>query len=334
MLYFSSPAKSGKIGQTGYSHVAKKLMEALEKSDIPLTKEPKSNDVQIWYGQPPYIENEPEPWRYERKYSTFLSYTMFESTVLPVGWVEFINEREGLITPSKWCKEWFAKCGVTVPIDICHHGVDPTEFPFIEREKDREYFTFIWQGVNPRDRKGCEIVREAYSKLRLSKTRLIIKATPLYSPRFYSQVRGVTEIWDWYTEKQMLDLYRQADFSINPTSGEGFGLIPLECAATGLAVAVTDFSGCREYLAELPEMIGITWKQKPSYFNTKFIDVGYDAKPDFDNICFIMEWANKHQDMVRETGRRLSEAVHKNWTWDRAINQIKEIYGKYDTHDR
>ena len=329
MLYFSSPAKSGKIGQTGYSRVAQKLIEALGKSDIPITCDPKVDDVQIWYGQPPYPENELEPWRHERKCNTFLTYTMFESTVLPDGWVEFINDREGLITPSRWCNDWFRECGVNVPIDVCHHGVDPIEFPYLERDKDREYFTFIWQGVNPRDRKGCEIVREAYSKLRLPKTRLILKATPLYSPRFYSQVGGITEIWDWYTEKQMLEIYRQADFSINPTSGEGFGLIPLEHAATGLAVAVTSFSGCLEYLDELPEMIGINWKVKPTYFRPILGDDGYDAKPDIEHICFIMEWAAKHRQTVREAGKALSEQVHKNWTWKRAIKQIKGIYKKY-----
>ena len=254
-----------------------------------------------------------------------MTYSMFESTVQPDGWVEFINSREGFLTPSRWCADWFAKCGVKVPIDILHHGVDPAEFPFLERPADRKNLTFLWMGVNPKDRKGCEMVRQAFFKLKLPKTRLIIKAVPVQSPRLYLETPSCKEIWCWYTQQQLLDLLQEADMSLNPTSGEGFGLIPLEHAATGLAVAATSFSGCREYLEDLPEMIGINWSPKPSYFNSLGGDYGFDAAPDFDHLCSIMEWAAKNRDEVRKIGQRLAQAVHKRWTWQRPVNQLKGI---------
>jgi len=326
-VYFSSPANDS---PTGYGRVATKLRQALSDSDIEITDKPHKSDIQIWYGQP--FRDRKHAKSYRRRCNTFLTYTMFESTVLPDGWVDFINNREGLLTPSKWCANWFTKCGVKVPIDILHHGVDPKEFPFLERPVDRKYFTFIWQGVNPRDRKGCELVRTAFKKLRMKHARLIIKATPVKSPRLYLEYGGMKEIWDWYTQKQMLNLLKEADFSINPTSGEGFGNIPLEGAATGLGVAVTDFSGCKEYLDDLkPNMIGIKWKKKPSYFNSLGNDFGFDAAPQLDHICAIMEWANQNREKVREMGRQASKAVHKRWTWQRPINQLKKILSRYES---
>jgi len=323
-LYFTSPADNPACG---YGRVATKLLEALKSSDIPITEKPQRSDVQIWYGQP-FRDKDTKRQR-RRRCDTYLIYTMFESTVIPDGWVDEINKHDALLTPSRWCGRWFMECGVTVPWRLLHHGVDPAEFPLLERPADRKYLTFIWQGVNPKDRKGCEIVRRAFYKLRLKHTRLIVKAVPVQSPRLYMETPGCKEIWDWYTQKQMLSLLQEADMSLNPTSGEGFGLIPLEHAATGLAVAATDFSGCREYLEDLkPDMIGIKWRPKPSYFNSLGGDFGFDAAPYFDHLCSIMEWASKNREEVRAMGLRLAQAVHKRWTWDRPVQQLKEILGR------
>jgi len=256
---------------------------------------------------------------------------MFESTSIPDGWIDLINKREGLLTPSKWCADWFKACGVKVPVYILHHGIDPLEFPFIDRMKrDREYLTFCWQGVNPRDRKGYSLVDEAFKKLRLPKTRLILKAVPVKSPRLYFQLNGIKEIWDWYTQSQMIQLFGEADVSLNPTSGEGFGLIPLEHAATGLYTMATAFSGCLEYLDDLkPNMAGLKWKPKPSYFNSLGGDYGYDAAPDFNHLCDFMRWCSDNRDKVYENGKKASSAIHKRWTWQRPIEQLKEILKSY-----
>jgi len=325
-LYFTSPADNPACG---YGRVATRFAAALEKSGIPLTKKPLRSDVQLWYGQP--YRDKSLAYQRRRRCDNYLIYTMFESTIIPDGWVETINHHQALLTPSRWCGRWFVECGVKVPWHILHHGVDPEEFPLLARPADRKYLTFIWQGVNPKDRKGCEIVRQAYYKLRLPDARLIVKAVPIQSPRLYMERPREKEIWDWYTQKQMLALLREADVSLNPTSGEGFGLIPLEHAATGLFVAATDFSGCQEYLDELkPNMAGIKWQPKPSYFNSLGGDYGFDASPDFDHLCSIMEWASKNRDEVRKKGQRLAQAVHKNWTWQRPIKQLREILKSYE----
>lgn len=325
-LYFTSPADNPACG---YGRVATRFYDALLKSDIPLTTQPTRSDVQVWYGQP--FRDKKTARQRRRRCDTYLIYTMFESTVIPDGWVKNINRHEALLTPSRWCGRWFQECGVNIPWHLLHHGVDPVEFPLLERPADRKYLTFIWQGVNPKDRKGCELVRRAFYKLRLPDTRLIIKAVPVKSPRLYMERPREKEIWDWYTQKQMLALLQEADMSLNPTSGEGFGLIPLEHAATGLAVAATNFSGCREYLEDLePDMLGIKWRPKPSYFNSLGGDYGIDAAPDFEHLCSIMEYASKNRDEVRKKGQRLAQAVHKRWTWDRPVRQLKEILGHFN----
>jgi len=325
-LYFTSPADNPACG---YGRVATKMLEALKASDIPTTEKPQRSDIQVYYGQP--FRDKKTAYARRRRCDTFLLFTMFESTVIPDGWVETINHYEALLTPSRWCGRWFVECGMKVPWHLLHHGVDPVEFPLLERPADRKYLSFLWQGTNPKDRKGCELVRRAFYKLSLPDTRLILKAVPVQSPRLYMERPREKEIWDWYSQKQMLALLQEADVSLNPTSGEGFGLIPLEHAATGLFVAATDFSGCREYLNELkPNMVGIKWQPKPSYFNSLGGDYGFDAAPDFDHLCSIMENASKNRDEVRKKGQRLAQAVHKSWTWQRPINQLREILKSYE----
>ena len=130
----------------------------------------------------------------------------------------------------------------------------------------------------------------------------------------------------------MLDLLRDADVSLNPTSGEGFGLIPLEHAATGLYTAVTNFSGCKEYLSDLaPNMQGIPWDRKPSYFNSLGGDFGYDAAPRIDFLYAFIEWCAKNREKVRERGLRAARAIRERWTWKRAVEQIKEVLKIYES---
>ena len=101
--------------------------------------------------------------------------------------------------------------------------------------------------------------------------------------------------------------------------------------ATGLDVAVTDFSGCREYLFDVG-MHPIKWHNYEAFYNTQVKgDYGEDAYPDEDHIAEIMTWASNNRDKVRERGKQLSQIVHKRWTWQRPVNQLKNILPKYES---
>jgi len=309
----------------GYGKVYNKILDTLENLNYPepFIKEPAWNDLQIWYAPLfDYVTAD-----FNQVCEKVLTYSMFESTIIPEGWADFINRFSGFLVPCQWCKDIFVNNGVKVPIDVLHHGVDPVEYPYIERS-DSEYFTFLWQGASVKDRKGCDLVLEAYNKLKLKKSRLIIKATPLRTPRYYSQLYGITEIWDFYTHKQMIDLLSTVDMSINPSRGEGFGLIPLEHAATGIYSCATDFSGFKEYIDDIPQIGKINWHwSNVAYLGKKY---GKDAAADFDHICHLMEWGYNNRDEVRRLGKEASQAIHERWTWNRPIEQMKVICKKYE----
>lgn len=180
-------------------------------------------------------------------------YTMFESTQMPVAWVEFLNKHvDAIIVPTSFCQEVFRISGVYKPIKISTLGVDSDEFKYIEPIA-HVGFNFLWQGhhYDPNGRKGARFAEQAFRELRDEKkidheTRLILK----YRPHNNFPIRihrletepGIVHISDTVSRAEMNQILATTDCCINPSRGEGFGYIPLEQMACGLPVIITDWS--------------------------------------------------------------------------------------------
>ena len=123
---------------------------------------------------------------------------------------------------------------------------------------------------------------------------------------------------------------KEANLSVNPTRGEGFGLIPLEHMATGLPTIVSSNTGCQEYIN--PKFnIGLDCKQEPSFFNRIGGDFGYDMVPTIKSIKEKILWCYENREEAKEMGKRASEWVKTNLTWDHSalkmMNVIEHILG-------
>jgi glycosyltransferase involved in cell wall biosynthesis len=287
-------------------------------------------DLQIFYGQPfgEYLQR-----YYERKADLSLIFTMFETPILPEDWVENINGLfDGLITPSQWCADIFRNEGVEKPIHIVPLGVD-CRTHFYLRRPERKSFTVLWQGMSFGDRKGGEIVLRAFKALHLPDSRLILKTHPGGGKH-----RGIAEL-SWpiegtlgvrairrnLTPAEMVELLWQADFSCNPTAGEGFGLIPLEHMATGLPVAVSDNTGCKDFIND-GYNLRIECQPGPSPFGSEY---GESSLPDYRSVCNAIEWAYHNRKQAYAMGSRAANWVEQRWTYKRTVEKLVEVLKKY-----
>ena len=225
-----------------------------------------------WYHDPRGLRREKLP---------ILAYTMYESSRVPSGWIRFLNKHTAIVVvPSEWCKSVFLSSGLKRPIFVLPLGLDTDRLPDCSKQSHRgEPYRFLWQGVayDPNGRKGVDVVVRAFQELKkegklAEEDELILKYRPYDKSLFVmDDVRtpsGLRYIQSDMPREKLLDLYRSVDCCVNPTHGEGFGLIPLEQMCMGKPVLVTDYS--MDYVLE-PYCIKLNFelKQSPVVWNHK-----------------------------------------------------------------
>ena len=198
------------------------------------------------------------PWHHDPKSLRvgdlpLIAWTMFESTRLPSAWRDFLNRHcDAIMVPTQHCRDMFRLSGITRPLAVVPFGVDRDEFGPVPHRKHAGY-NFLWQGhtYDPDGRKGAAVAERAYRELcRDSRigddARLILKYrphsnTPLEMDRIEVEP-GITHVCGTLPADAMRDLMETTDCCINPSHGEGFGLIPLEHMAMGRPVILTGWS--------------------------------------------------------------------------------------------
>lgn len=284
-------------------------------------------------------------------------FTMFESRELPFylkgdiepfgdvrkgvqveNWADDINNRydyDALIVPSEWCAQIFRDNGVKIPIHVVPLGVDTHKFPYLDRPVDRSRFTFLHQCFYLDDRKGGDLAIDAFKNLKekgeLKDARMILKWVPFITKCIDQMNIGYWE--DLYglnnnlPQGELLDLLGLADFSVNPTSGEGFGLIPLEHMATGLPVAVSNNTGCKDYVNDMVNF-PIDCFEQPNWFTQIG---GMELRPDPEHVEALMLYAYNNREEMQAKGRLAAQYVRDNWTYEHATDKLLNVIASY--HD-
>ena len=318
----------------GYGRVYTSLKEFIGKrSDIKLVDNYKQADIQVCLTLPA------RKWKYfhwwgKDRHPVKVCYTMWETTIIPLDFAEIINDYfSALFVPSSFCLNVFKNCGVRKPIYTVRHGVDIKQFPYFKRNWDEDLI-YLWQGMNPLDRKGLYYVEEAWKRLNLKNAILVKKTYPVASKHDMPIIKSgnTVMIYRFLNSKDYKSLLMQCHVSVNPFRGEGFGLMPLETAATGMATIVTNWSGATEYLNNEcfrplkyklcpPGQDFINSSPWVQDFKTP---PAQDAIPDVDDLCDAMLQFYENRDIAREMGIKAHEYVKKNWTWEKAVDEFIE----------
>jgi len=227
----------------GYERDIEMFKEVVQHAGWELTDQPEG-DLEVYIG-PPFQKCRPH-------FKPAAIFTMAEHEwQVTSEWVEAINSYSLCITPSRWCVELFKRCGVKIPIRYAPHWLDFRTFRFLERDFEGP-FTIISQATRLFDRKGAWWTLQWFWRFQHKlpeEVNLIVKTSSseaeldlaLSRTRFVATTLEPEE----YTRLLSLPL-----LSVYPSSGEGFGLIPAEHAAVGMAVAVSPVSGLKTELVD------------------------------------------------------------------------------------
>ena len=322
----------------GYGRVYWTLHDLLKKrTDIEIVDDYKRADIQVCVALP-HQRWEYFHWWARKRHPVQVVYCTWETTKIPFGWSEVLNGMAAVFTTSKWCCDVLKENGVTVPVHNVPHGVDVKSFPYMERDWNAKPFFFLWQGMHPNDRKGRRYVEQAFSELNLPDAWLIEKWYPMISRQWHAQYPSERriELGTFLRGRRYKEFLQSCHASINPFRGEGFGMLPLEAAATGMPTAATAWSGSTEYLKNgffKPIDFDLCEPGKDYISTVAFTDCrtepGQDAVPKIESIKGIMLDFYTNREKAAAMGREASEYVRKEWTWERAadifVESIKKV---------
>jgi glycosyltransferase involved in cell wall biosynthesis len=259
----------------------------------------------------------------------------------PLDWLRALEAGvDEVWVPSTWVREGYVAGGMDPQrVAVVPNGVDPRRFrPGIDPLDLGDAapgFRFLFVG-GLLWRKGPDILLDAYLRAftRADDVTLVVKdfaATGPYRPqealerlREVARDPGAPRVAHFtgvLPEADVPRLYAACDCLVHPYRGEGYGLPIAEAMACGLPVVVPDRGACRDFAGpdtallvpsreiELatPEVGGLLLAGRP-----RMVEV------DPDDLAAAMRRVYEDPQAAAAVGRRASEHVRGEHTWDRA----------------
>lgn len=310
----------------GYGTAGFNVVTSLQKLGHEVPFDDPTAPVQISFCNPACYKHYPHQYK--------IGYTPWESTELPDGWRDFMNACDEVWATSQWVADVYRAEGVTKPLYVYEHGLDPKWQP-IHRS---------WTGVTkflhvgePALRKGGQMAIDAFRRVFGDRTdvHLTIKAYHQHWLRGWRRgefgtveamkYNNVTVIDEMLHPSELRQLYADHHVLIYPSYGEGFGFIPLQALGTGMPVISTaDWAPYKKFIT-LP--IGV--RMDRSIWSVHPGDVMY---PRYDDLCYYYEYAHRNVEQLLKHAYENAPLVHAEYNWvDKTEKAFAHIIDKFSS---
>ena len=312
----------------GYGHAGTKIVDSLKELGHTVGFQTPKAPVQLNFSQPDYFK------LHRNQYQ--ISYTPWESTVIPEKWRNNLNFVNEIWTTSDWCANVFEDNGYK-NVHVFPHGIDPIWVPRRRRESDVIKFLHIGE---PAPRKAGQMVVDSFSELFGNDRRysLTIKAFKHNTTRIYNNYidkniiglpnniyNNIKIITDDLDTSQLVKLYHDHDILVYPSYGEGFGFIPLQALATGMpTICTSGWAHYEKYLGPLKlksELIDSPWP---------FPHEGKVFEPSYKHLLEVMRDAAINFNAYSGYYYAQSTKIHNEYNWLQLTNNsFDHIFKKF-----
>lgn len=256
------------------------------------------------------------------------------------------NPRLAIITPSHWSKAGFTRVGFDPErVHVIPHGIDPQTFLPVDPETRQRFRATL--GVLPNDfvllslgtmagNKGIDLLMIAFALLKQNypDLKLVLKdqsnlygitaeshlktlsASPcaeLFTPEVVSSMIFVSEN---LSLAHLRCLYGAVDCYVSPYRAEGFNLPPLEAAACGVPIILTQGGATDDYFHPLlGQQIESTLVQT---------EIGFILEPDIDSLITAIAEVMENQNQFG--GHQGSNYVHSHFSWATVSHQLMQLF--------
>lgn len=239
--FFTS--ESGYNATVGYGQAGKGIISSLQSLGHFVTLTNPKADIHLNFVQPIH-------YKYIRSDIHTIGYTPWESTELPMYWLENFNQCDEVWATSPLVSEWYVDAGVKKPVRVYEHGLhDIWKVPRVREVKNKFRFLHIGE---PAERKGGSLTVKAFIELFGDNPdiELTIKAHEAHTIRHKDIFGNFIDISQRYPnikivnremeDEELLQLMSMHHCLVYPSWGEGFGFIPLQAMATAMPVICTE----------------------------------------------------------------------------------------------
>lgn len=305
-----------------------------------LCNRPVDYDVLLVHLRPEYYPH----WIAREPGKKTVAYTVWETDKLPRHWPRILNDLDLVLVPSDWNREVFRRSGVTTPIRVVPHCLDPTPGPERPWASGLGNSDFLFYTINEwTERKALWSVIHAYlSTFRAEEpVVLLIKTSQrdgararvpftgiyLYETRNtvdrimrrYDRPARVHLITDVLSNDRIRALHARGDCHVSLCRAEGWGLGAFDAAAAGNPVIMTGYGGQREFLSDDLACL-VDYKLVPvrsRMHRTLYTSDQRWADPDLNHAARLMRHVFENADDARARARTL--AAHVQRRFDREV---------------
>jgi glycosyltransferase involved in cell wall biosynthesis len=263
----------------------------------------------------------------EWRSSAVLGYFQCEATLVPQNLRDLHRSFDAMLATARSTRDAIMQSGYAGPVFVFGHGVDPAQFPHLDRPVGRTPYTFFHL-ADVQWRKGTDVLINVFRSLPHPDIRLYIKAqwrnkeVPGYEKLCGGDPRIV---WDFrcYPPDELAGLMAKMDCGVFPSRGEGFGLPKIEWEATGGPCIATDAFGYKD--TSVPGgTILLSGKRIVAQ-----IDAGEQVEPDPDHLRELMLWCLGNRERAAQRGRTAGANIHANWKWSDKIAELLEFLEQF-----
>ena len=286
-----------------------------------LLDKPLNTDLGIMFSYPDMV-------RYLDNFKTKVIYTGVDTTGEAGNFVANGNSADFLLTPSNISKNRIKNMGITKPIFVLPHGIDPEIFKYTPRIKG-DKFKFLYVGECS-DRKGIFHTLNAFIDLfgNSDSVELHIKSND--AMLFYNSkevkdiIKDYTNIF-WHISDEghdrVIELYKECHAYVYPSRGDSFGMTLLEAIACGLPTIATSEPGATELIKG--RYYNVSTKSVPVKNHPWFI--GNWGDPNLKDLIKYMKYVYDHYDLIIESKelKENSDYVRENYSWEKIANMFK-----------
>ncbi|MCX5642462.1 MAG: glycosyltransferase [Candidatus Omnitrophica bacterium] len=270
-----------------------------------------------------------------------LGWYIFEADRVPAGWIPFLQQMDGVVTPTRFHFDQLRVAGYEKPVYILHEGVNPGFFgpgstPLLPKDK----FSFLLAAIAHPRKRWKTLVTAFLEEFSSDRVRLLLKLQP-------TRLATIPVIEQYITsERERTGSKAEIVLSFNPIPGslaplyasadcyvsvapEGWGLPQMEAIACGAPAILLDWGGSTEWFTnEMGWKVPAAGMEKPSEMDgfTGYEDPKIEwAVPDLSILKEKMRYAFQNQKEAKEKGAAGSQIVMGKYHWKTVTDEFLKI---------
>jgi len=255
-----------------------------------------------------------------------------ETDRIASSWVEACNTLNLVIVPSEFCRRAFLDSGVTVPVIVVPHGLEPEYRPMAKARRSKPLvFYNIFSAGSLLERKNAEeLIRcflEAFGPsgedcvLRL-RTDLSLGLVDIRQR--YDFGRAILlDFPDRRDTASFARIYSEVHCTVHPSRGEGFGLVPFQSIACETPVIAPAVTGMADYLNDENAMCLRTSGRTAGVLGGN--QAGTYFTIDEAHLVELLHHAHTNWEEEYRKVRTAGPELRARYAWDVVLSELIEV---------